>query len=67
VPLNSAQIATEWILISGGISVGSRLGGKSQVSDDGGEKNQCSKFVVVIGSEWFNSSTNGATAVRCNC
>jgi hypothetical protein len=33
----------------------------------GGERNQCSKFAVVIGSERVKSSTNEATAVRCIC
>ena len=31
------------------------------------ERNQCSKFVVVIGSERFKSSANVATSVRCIC
>jgi hypothetical protein len=34
---------------------------------DANENNQCSKFVVVIGSKRFKSSTNEATAVRCIC
>jgi hypothetical protein len=44
-------------------------GGRNSIprplNGDGGERNQCSKFVVVIGSEWFKSSTNGSTPGRC--